>query len=96
MAEYKFKACVIGALSTRQKIMMTRLLRESKEKIVAMDEYNAKTQELSKKAEFLIVFSVGNQLEDSDYFDRMIKDGWSLNRFKVEGEDFEIGQLPKF
>ena len=97
MGNYTYKACVIGDLSLRQKMMATRLLRESKSPMIMMDEYNAKTQKLIEKAEFLIVFDVGtNALEDDEFVDRMIEMGWSESRILVEGDNFLPNTVPIF
>ena len=95
MSQYKFDACIIGNLTPRQKAMTTKFLRESSYKIIAMDEYNAMAKKLPETVAYLIVFDVGNALEDPEFFDRMTKTGWTTNRIKVEGEDFEMDTLPE-
>ena len=91
---YSYKYCIIGNLTARQKIMVTRLLRE-KNPVMAMDEYNAETQELSKKAEKLILFCPYNGMDPrSEDLDIAIRLGWSISRISVEGEDFDFGAIP--
>jgi hypothetical protein len=94
MGKYAFDACIIGNLTPRQKAMTTKFLRDSSYKIIAMDEYNATVKKLPEMAAYLIVFDVGNALEDPDFFDRMIIMGWTVNRIKVEDEDFELNTFP--
>jgi len=98
MEEFEYKACVIGDLTPRQKLMTVRLLRENI-RVIAMDEHNAKTQNLCNKAEFMVIFlptSSPEFLDDTDFFDRLLDMGWAAQRILSEGDDFDIGMLPSF
>jgi len=91
MSEYQYHMCVVGQLSPRQKIMATKLMRESKFSVISMDEINAKDKNLVEKAKYLIIFSVG----EAENILEGIPIEWPLGRLLVEEEDFPFGTLPK-
>jgi len=91
MSEFAYHMCVVGQLTPRQKIMTTKLMRESEFPVIAMDEVNAKAKKLVELAKYLIIFSVGkneNTLEGMPI-------EWPLGRLLLEEEDFPFGTLPK-
>jgi len=95
MAEYVNKYCVVSELTSRQKIMATKLLRDSAENVIAMDAYNAKVKELSKNAEIAVMFMPYSGMDPTEEELDLLEDlGWSVGRILVEGEDFEVGELP--
>lgn len=94
MDKYGYKYCVVGKLTARQKIMATRLLRADFP-VMAMDEYNAETQDLSKKAEKIVLFCPYSGMDPTgEDLDMVVKLGWSVSRISVEGEDFDFGDIP--
>lgn len=92
MAEYKFKACVTGQLTPRQKALTTKLLRTDIP-VLAMDEHNVKTQDVCERAEFLVVFKP-HQHSDDAFLQEVEGLGWPGHRILVEGVDFKTGEIP--
>jgi hypothetical protein len=89
--DFTYEMCVVGQLTPRQKIMTSKLLRESDFPAIAMDEVNAKNKEIKKKAKYLVIFSTGdkeNTLEG-------LPIEWPVNRILIEEEDFPLGSLPQ-
>jgi len=82
-------------LTPRQKLMTTKLLRESRRSVIALDEGNAVDKNVSGLAECLVVFK---RSHDTPGFDEQFsvakKLGFSLGRVVFEGEDFGSGLLP--
>lgn len=93
---FAYRMCVIGDLSPRQKIMATRLLRESDFPVIAMDEHNAAEKELSQRCEFLVLFRPNDGAcdEQMEFVQRLKVMGWTRERVFVEGKDFPRGMLP--
>lgn len=91
MSDYVYHMCVLGQLTPRQKIMATKLMRESEFAVTAMDEMNAKDKNIVDKAKYLVIFSVGSS---SDVLEGLPIE-WPIGRLLVEEEDFPFGTLPK-
>lgn len=97
MPEFPIRMCVVLDNPTpRQKMQITRLLRASKFSVVAMDEHNAASQNLVRKAEKLVLFRpyTGKCPNESAYVQRLKNMGWTRDRVIVESVDFAIGSLP--
>lgn len=92
MGDYQYKACISGQLTPRQKVMATKLLRTDIP-VLAMDEYNVKTQNVCERAEYLVVFKPHLNSDDA-FLEEMLELGWPGHRILVEGLDFGTGELP--
>lgn len=90
-----YKYCVIGNLSLRQKIMLTKLFRLDIPTI-AMDMVNAKYQNINAKADKIIFFkSSTNSQTNEDEISNVTKElDFSTDRILIEGKDFNINDLP--
>jgi DNA-directed RNA polymerase len=88
-----YKYCVIGNLSTRQKILATKLLRESKHKVIALDEYNAKTKHIIDNAEFLVLFMKDNEADDVTMEECNFL--FPYERILIEDEHFPMNEIPQ-
>ena len=94
---FKFRFCfVIDNPTIRQKMMMTRILRDSKSPAIAMDEHNAAKQNLVEQAEKIILLRpfVGECPKQVDYVTRLKSMGWTRDRVIVETVDFPLGCMP--
>jgi len=92
MSEYKFKACVTGQLTPRQKVLATKLLRTDIP-VLAIDEYNLKAQDVCERAEYLVVFKPHEHSDDT-FLEEVEGLEWPGHRMLVEGIDFGTGQIP--
>lgn len=98
--DQRYRFCVIGDLTPRQKLLTTRFLLDCESRglpAIAADEHNAATMNFPHVVNFLVVFRpyAGKCPNTKDYFDRMRAMGWPRERVLIESYDFEQGAFPR-
>jgi len=89
--DFAFDFAVVGQTSARQKLMTCRFIRESQDRVIAMDSFNAQQKKLEERAEKLVIFKPS--LTGDGGLEGMPVE-WPVGRVLLEGNDFRVGTFP--